>query len=404
MGRSKIEWCHHSIAPVNGCSPASPGCDHCFAARMKGTRHRLLKVRLGAPPRAPDTPVCDGKAGQLVTEGKTRDGGTRYIYNGRVALNHKTLAAALKIPRNGGRRQKRIIDPATGINRCDHGNWEAVGNRVFWNHMSGTFHPGLTFEEIAAQFWVMASRSDLRFMLLTKRPERALEFFAWVAASHRNPRGVLGGAFGNVMRAMPLTRAGVALDMAWPLPNVAIGVSAEDQQRWDERIPLLSQVPAAMKFASVEPMLSSIVADTDQLAQLDQVIIGAESGHGAREPEISWPQKLSAQVLDAQVREPDAESLFRPGGTTDRLVSGPALFFKQWPVCPECSGAGEYPINDQYNSIMACRACLRVPHKDFLMGAPTGQVAKLSKNCPEFFVSTKYGSRKWEQFPDGWGK
>lgn len=383
---------------------------------MLGTRQRNLKVRLGAPTDKPTQSVCDGAGHELVTPGRSPCGNyTRYSYKGRVALNLRKLAVALKIPKNGGRRQKRREDGS-----CDQGNWEPVGNRVFWNHMADTFHERLTFEEVAAQFWVMAHRPDLRFLVLTKRPERALEFFAWVATSHRNPRAVLGSAFDSVMRGQVLPRVGVSLDMAWPLPNVAIGVSAEDQKRSDERVPLLRQIPAVMRFVSMEPMLGPVDLSRWLLphqahcplwpgsdwearfdapctcGHIDWVISGAESGPGRRPCELKWMQDLGRQVLDAQVWEtpqvPDPDPESAPGSYIEtgapEFVSGPALFFKQGDVCPKCAGAILLP-----GPGVGQRFCVCVDHG--------GQTGKLRKGCPELYIPG-HGAQQWRQFPVGW--
>src|SRR6185436_6596709 len=99
-------------------------------------------------------------------------------------------------------------------------------------------------------------------------------------------------------------------DRAWPLDNVWLGVSAEDQQRADERIPMLLQTPAAVRFVSAEPLLGSVelrkflgesccgqgvrVSEDEQQCcgqpdpGLDWVIVGGESGPGARHCNTRW--------------------------------------------------------------------------------------------------------------------
>jgi protein gp37 len=338
----------------------------------------------------PEGRPYDGTKRQLITIGKTRDGGKRYIYNGRVALNHKKLAAALKIPKNGGRRQRRRADGS-----CDHGNWEPVGNRVFWNFQSDTFHERLSFEQILQQIATMAARKDLRFFVLTKRPERALAFLQWLEHQTSRmldvyPRDSSAWRQGSVLYRS-LARAGIQLPstiapdaLAAPWANIAIGVSAEDQKRWDERVPLLRQIPAAMRFVSVEPMLGPVIADS--FAGIDQVIMGAESGYGARPCKLKWLQDLGTQVLNAQAREPDVASLFQPGGTRSNRVSGPALFFKQGDVCEVCDGSLKYA--GKFDG--RCYKC-----------EVTGQPGKLRKGCPKLFIPG-HGAHQWRQFPAGW--
>lgn len=97
---------------------------------------------------------------------------------------------------------------------------------------------------------------------------------------------------------------------AWPLPGVWLGVSAEDQQRADERIPDLLATPAVVRFVSAEPLLGPIDllysafngADSfSAMAGIDWVIIGGESGPGARSSDVEWYQQLERQCRAAGV-------------------------------------------------------------------------------------------------------
>ncbi len=80
-----------------------------------------------------------------------------------------------------------------------------------------------------------------------------------------------------------------------PLPNVWLGVSAEDQQRADERIPTLLQIPAAVRFVSYEPALE-YVSFMPWIDRLDWVIVGGESGPGARPFDLLWA-RVSIEIL-----------------------------------------------------------------------------------------------------------
>lgn len=144
--------------------------------------------------------------------------------------------------------------------------------RWFVNNTSDLFHETVPFEFIAAIFGVMAACPQHTFQVLTKRPARMLEVVneiskrpdviadcvapylgaegtAWIANyvnGWSRPKNVNDGnpADGTVPR--------------WPLPNVWLGVTCEDQQRANERIPLLLKCPAAIRFVSAEPLLSHI--------------------------------------------------------------------------------------------------------------------------------------------------
>lgn len=167
---------------------------------------------------------------------------------------------------------------------------------VFVNSMSDLFHEDVPFEFINAVFAVMADVNIHTYQILTKRPERMLDFFSW----KRNQFGY-----------------------TWaPSVNVWIGVSVEDQKTADSRIPKLLQIPAAVRFLSCEPMLGEIdiasekiMADlevlqvnTDYSSGIDWVICGGESGPSARPMHPKWVENLR-DLCD---------------------VAGIPFFFKQW--------------------------------------------------------------------------
>lgn len=85
-----------------------------------------------------------------------------------------------------------------------------------------------------------------------------------------------------------------------PLPNVWLGVSIEDQRRADERIPLLLQVPAAVRFVSLEPLLGPVDL-REYIGLLDWIIIGCESGPGARPTRTEWVRAIVQQCREARV-------------------------------------------------------------------------------------------------------
>ncbi len=100
--------------------------------------------------------------------------------------------------------------------------------------------------------------------------------------------------------------------LTWPLPNVWLGVTVEDQQRAKERIPYLLSIPAAVRFVSVEPMLgrvdlrqesdlSPMDCSAEWLEYLDWVICGCESGPGRRPTDIDWVRDLRDQCVAAGV-------------------------------------------------------------------------------------------------------
>lgn len=206
---------------------------------------------------------------------------------------------------------------------------------VFVNSMSDLFHENLPFEHIAAIFGVMASAPRHTFQVLTKRPERARSFFEWAA----NCDSGLSGTHGLLHCISAALAAEVALGEdeilhtthcadpcgPWPLPNVWLGVSVEDQESADARIPALLQCPAAVRWVSYEPAIGPVDFDAIQCPDegpglrfsalqrahddrfgssdvtLDWIVVGGESGPGARPFDVVWARSVIEQCAQAGV-------------------------------------------------------------------------------------------------------
>lgn len=120
--------------------------------------------------------------------------------------------------------------------------------RVFVNSMSDLFHEALPASAIDRVFAVMADARAHTFQVLTKRPKRMLAYLSG------GPQPAIGGWLkGNHHQCVPDQTYN-----EWPLPNVWLGVSVEDQKTADERIPLLLRTPAALRFVSYEPALGPV--------------------------------------------------------------------------------------------------------------------------------------------------
>ena len=190
-------------------------------------------------------------------------------------------------------------------------------SRIFVNSMSDLFHEDIPITFIAQIFAVMTIAKEHTFQILTKRPERMLK--------------ILGNlSFDNELEAwqelLCHDRGYCPQEFDWPLPNVWLGTSIEDQKTADERTPLLLQTPAAVRFVSAEPLLGEIElqgwdgilqrnyldhgfkGDRRSRGPLDWVICGGESGPGARPMHPDWARSLRDQCQEA----------------------GVAYFFKQW--------------------------------------------------------------------------
>jgi protein gp37 len=181
--------------------------------------------------------------------------------------------------------EKHMLDPI---------RWRRP-RKIFVNSMSDLFHENLADDVIDRVFAVMARAPHHTFQILTKRPARMLEY----------------------------SRARL---LGFPLPNVWLGVSAEDQPTADERIPVLLETPAAVRFISAEPLLGpvdlydylhpscecelsdpmSAVYQHDEACpagagRLDWVIVGGESGPGHRAMDPAWAESIAAQCVSAGV-------------------------------------------------------------------------------------------------------
>lgn len=170
---------------------------------------------------------------------------------------------------------------------------EGRPSRIFVNSMSDLFHEAVPEEFIGHVFATMARAEQHVFQVLTKRPK---EMFDLVG--------------NDESRWGPFQDAALEGDAeTWPLPNVWLGVSVEDQSTFDERSALLRLTPAAVRFISYEPALGPIDAGLpDDLEWLDWVIAGGESGPHARPSHPDWFRSVRDQCLEA----------------------GVPFFFKQW--------------------------------------------------------------------------
>jgi protein gp37 len=298
---SKIEWLAGPDGsqgevwnPVVGCSRVSAGCDHCYAM---GVAHRAMQ---------------SAHAG--LTKLRPKDASRPGVdWTGEV----RCLPERLSVP-IGWRKPRR----------------------VFVNSMSDLFHPAVPFTFVAAVFGVMAACPQHTFLVLTKRPERALEFFEWLSkAADWNRETPLGWCLAHAANHLAgeqwsraVEKAGFEADLGddpWPLHGVHLGVSAEDQPTWDERVPLLLQCPAAVHWVSVEPQLGFIDTcyGTDARerdidcregpwsqvpfgARLGWLVVGGESGPGARPFKVEWARSIISQCIGDQV-----PVFFKQGGS-----------------------------------------------------------------------------------------
>lgn len=237
---SAIGWTNATWNPVTGCSRVSPGCVNCYA--------ETLSLRMGWSKK----PWTAQNAAE------------------NVKLHPERLKAPLK--------------------------WRE-GRMVFVNSMSDLFHERVPDEFIDQVFAVMACARLSTFQVLTKRPERMLAYMqsrSRAARFWQEAARTVGYA---------LEWRGISL-VPFPLPNVWLGVSVEDQRRADERIPLLLETPAAVRFLSVEPLLERVQFPLPAQGSvfwggIHWLIIGGESGRNHRPMDPAWAEELAAQCSAA---------------------------------------------------------------------------------------------------------
>lgn len=173
---------------------------------------------------------------------------------------------------------------------------------IFSGSMTDLFADFVTDAMLDRIFALMALCPQHTFQVLTKRSARMRAYLSTKGKEGAENRIRYCAEF-----TTPDGFAFPAWPRPWPLPNVWLGVSAEDQTRWDERRADLYSTPAAVRFASFEPLLGPIV-DPGSFANLDLAIVGGESGPRARPMHPDWARLIRDSCAAA----------------------GVAFFFKQW--------------------------------------------------------------------------
>lgn len=226
---SRIEWTDATWNPIVGCSVVSPGCTHCYAMKMAA---RIEAMQPGSHYAGTTTPTKGGP-----------------VWTGRVVENRRALFQPL--------------------------DWKR-GRRIFVNSMGDLFHPGVTDQQILDVFTVMAAAPQHEYQVLTKRHDRMRKFV--------ERQDLLNDIYVNWYNVS----GGPREVEGWPLRNVLLGVSVEDQRRADDRRRGLLHVARAgwRTFVSYEPALGAV--DWSGWEFLSWLISGGESGPHARPSHPDW--------------------------------------------------------------------------------------------------------------------
>lgn len=256
--KTGIEWTDATWNPIIGCSRVSEGCRNCYAEGIAG--------RFG-----------NGK--ETVYSGLTQIVNGRPVWTGQI------------------KETQQLLQPLS---------WRKQ-RKVFVNSMSDLFHQNVTDEQRDRIFAVMFAAGRHTFQVLTKRPQAMLDYF-----SEDNPR-YTARKIVDTARAMGISDHVFDCDIYFPLMNVWLGVSVENQAAADERIPILLKTPAAKRFISAEPLLGPITFDGrwqehpnpavhfNWLDGLDWVIAGGESGPNARPMHVAWARTLRDESAACEV-------------------------------------------------------------------------------------------------------
>lgn len=287
-GKTRIAWTDMVWNPIRGCTPVSEGCRNCYAARQA--------LRFA------------GEGGAYAGLVRRTPGGPRWT--GEVRLVPEVLMAPL--------------------------HWRTP-KKIFVNSMGDIFHPLVPEEWLDKVFAVMALCPQHTFQLLTKRPRRMVEYLLNLPRRAANTPALANRCIpyedGRICQLLrnALGPGTPVIERNWPLKNVWVLVSIEDQATADERLPWLLRAPAAVRGVSLEPMLGPVdflavrpdawtvlnvlegVGYTTRPAamgqtipnvwteRVDWVIVGGETGPGARPLNPQWVRDVRDQCVEAGV-------------------------------------------------------------------------------------------------------
>ena len=243
-----IAWTDETINPIVGCSRISAGCEKCYAETAAKT------ARLQQFPQY-----------QKVAK-----------WNGTVEFV-----------------ESQLIKPY---------EWKK-SKKIFICSMADIFHENVPFKWVEEIFYMIENCPQHTFQILTKRPERMIEFFDWYIARNSDH----------------------SVELQWTMPdNIWLGVSCENQAMADKRIPLLMQIPAKVRFLSCEPLLEPInlskflPIEWSEIAEdwieswpgigsystdyPNWIIVGLESGSNARRCDLQAVHSIINQCQTAKVK------------------------------------------------------------------------------------------------------
>ena len=308
-GKTKIEWTDATWNPIRGCSRVSEGCRNCYAERIAS--------RFSGPGQP-----FEGLA-EMVEKRPRGNCGTSFPQK-TIREPHWTGDIRLV--------ESVLEDPL---------HWRKP-RKIFVNSMSDLFHEKVQDDWLARIFGVMLQCPQHTFQILTKRPVNMKHFM-------RAMRRVMG----KRETAENLARVG----LKFPLPNIWLGVSVEDQKTADERIPILLQTPAAVRWVSYEPALGPVDFTRIKMQEIGYARFSDDSGMS---------------------KERGTESVYG-----NALKGDPHL---NWIVCGGESGPGARPMHPDW-AVSCCDQC------------QNSKIPFFFKQWGGNHKSRWLYSREWNEFP-----
>jgi protein gp37 len=319
--QTKIEWTDSTWNPIRGCTRVSEGCRNCYAERVAARFSQKGKPYEG---------FAIWKAGEPRWTGKIE-----FI-------------------------DSHLHDPL---------RWKEP-RKIFVNSMTDPFHPGVTETWLDSIFAVMALSDWHIHQMLTKRVKRMMEYTRSVGQI--SACDILQARVARFAEAIAIERGEKTTSPYWdtwlenwPLKNIWLGASAEDQPNYDYRRDDLENTAAAVIWWSLEPLLGPITLNLDSCKRLpDWIVVGGESGPDARPMHPKWPRDIRDECRRA----------------------GVPLFFKQW---------GEFAPHRDENfpqvsiSVDGQTSTTRVQNADWQIMSKVGRAR----------AGHKLDGQEWKEFP-----
>lgn len=282
MSLTKIEWCDFTWNPWIGCEKVSPGCLRCYAERLAKTRlaGMLRQYALASGRYYATTSGLGEDSIPVWGKGSVRRPASEKVWHDPLRWDAAVHEGRFRQCACGHRELRKRTDRGWAENSsrcsapgCQAGSGESEADRptVFSLSLGDWLDPEVPTAWRLRMLEIIYQAQWLDFLLLTKRPQH---FFDLLQVVLEHPRHEPNDGFKSWLGRWVCYGVAPA--------NVALGVSVEDQERWDERVPILKRTPTMMRFVSAEPLLGELdLRLAGDAHRVDWVIVGGETGPGA---------------------------------------------------------------------------------------------------------------------------